>query len=146
MVNAKNHNYAAIEQRYEGLVEKLNMLNRAAERRKAHLNDHWAFMQFMWKTDVVESWIADREIQVCNDDYGRDLSSVQTLLTKHNTFDTALVSFQSDGIQTITDLHDQLIAAKHAQSPAIRQRLVIGFNFIFLSMMGLIIRLYHVCF
>jgi phage terminase Nu1 subunit (DNA packaging protein) len=41
-----------------------------------------AFLQFIWKTDVVESWIADKETQVRSEDYGRDLSSVQTLLTK----------------------------------------------------------------
>lgn len=44
--------------------------------------DNSAFLQFLWKTDVVESWIADKETQVRSDDYGRDLSSVQTLLTK----------------------------------------------------------------
>ena len=31
---------------------------------------------------MVESWIADKENQVRSDDYGRDLSSVQTLLAK----------------------------------------------------------------
>ena len=36
----------------------------------------------MWKTDVVDSWIADKETQVRSEDYGRDLSSVQTFLTK----------------------------------------------------------------
>lgn len=44
--------------------------------------DNSAFLQFLWKTDVVESWIADKETQVRSDYYGRDLSSVQTLLTK----------------------------------------------------------------
>lgn len=122
LVEAGNHNRAAIQQRCEGLIEKLNTLNSAAHRRKTNLSDNSAFLQFMWKTDVVESWIADRETQVRSEDYGRDLSSVQTLLTKHDTFDTALESFHAEGIQTITSLHDQLIAAQHAQASAIRQR------------------------
>lgn len=95
---------------------------RIAERRKGLLLDNHAFLQFMWKTDVVELWIADREAQVRSEDYGRDLSSVQTLLTKHETFDTALESFRTEGIKTITELHDQLIQSKHIQSPAIQQR------------------------
>jgi spectrin alpha len=39
----------------------------------------------MWKADVVESWIADKENHVRSEDFGRDLSSVQTLLTKQET-------------------------------------------------------------
>ncbi|VDP84941.1 unnamed protein product [Echinostoma caproni] len=122
LIQADNHNRAAIDQRREGLREKLETLKHAAQRRKSNLTDNSAFLQFMWKTDVVESWIADRETQVRSEDYARDLSSVQTLLTKHETFDTALESFQAEGIQTITALHDQLVNANHAQTPAIKQR------------------------
>ncbi|VEL17414.1 unnamed protein product [Protopolystoma xenopodis] len=122
LIAAGNHNAAAIEQRCEGLREKSDVLARAAQRRKASLQDNYAFLQFMWKTDVVESWIADRETQVRSDDYGRDLSSVQTLLTKHETFDTALESFRTEGIDTIIALHNQLVEARHAQKPAIQQR------------------------
>jgi spectrin alpha len=41
----------------------------------------------MWKSDVVESWIADKENHVKSEEFGRDLSTVQTLLTKQETFD-----------------------------------------------------------
>ncbi|TGZ69187.1 hypothetical protein CRM22_003879 [Opisthorchis felineus] len=122
LISADNHNHQAIRQRMEGLQEKLGTLKRAALRRQASLTDNSAFLQFMWKTDVVESWIADRETQVRSEDYARDLSSVQTLLTKHETFDTALESFRTEGIQTITALYEQLIEAKHAQTPTIQQR------------------------
>ncbi|CDI97721.1 Spectrin alpha actinin [Echinococcus multilocularis] len=122
LIERGNHNKVAIEQKCEGLREKLEVLVRNAERRKALLLDNHAFLQFMWKTDVVELWIADREAQVRSEDYGRDLSSVQTLLTKHETFDTALESFRTEGIKTITELHDQLIQSKHVQSQAIQKR------------------------
>lgn len=58
-----------------------------AARRKARLMDNSAYLQFMWKADVVESWIADKETHVRSEEYGRDLSTVQTLLTKQETFD-----------------------------------------------------------
>ena len=57
-----------------------------------------------------------------SDDYGRDLSSVQTLLTKQETFDAGLQSFEKEGIQTITALKEQLVASQHAQTPAIEKR------------------------
>ena len=77
-----NHNADQIAQRISGLQDKLNSLSDTANRRKAGLFDNSAFLQFIWKTDVVESWIADKEAQVRSEDFGRDLSSVQTFLTK----------------------------------------------------------------
>ncbi|KAL3315949.1 Spectrin alpha chain, non-erythrocytic 1 [Cichlidogyrus casuarinus] len=122
LIDVGNHNKPAIEQRVEGLREKLNVLRSLADRRRNALNDNVAFLQFMWKTDVVESWIVDRESQIRTEENGRDLSSVQLMLNKHETFNSALESFSSEGIQSITALHDQLISANHMQSPAIKQR------------------------
>lgn len=53
--------------------------------------DNSAYLQFMWKADVVESWIADKETHVRSEEFGRDLSTVQTLLTKQETFDAGTV-------------------------------------------------------
>lgn len=41
---------------------------------------------------------------------------------KQDTFDAGLQAFEKEGIQTITALKDQLIASKHAQTPAIEKR------------------------
>ncbi len=117
-----NHNADQIQQRYKDLQDKLATLETSAHNRKACLIDNSAFLQFIWKTDVVESWIADKETQIRSDDYGRDLSSVQTLLTKQETFDAGLQAFEKEGIQTITALKDQLISANHAQHEAIEKR------------------------
>ncbi|KAL5013103.1 hypothetical protein ScPMuIL_011654 [Solemya velum] len=122
LIEEGNHNAENISQRIKGLKSKMDALEEAAACRKAGLVDNSAFLQFIWKTDVVESWIADKETQVRSDDYGRDLSSVQTLLTKQETFDAGLQAFEKEGIQTITSLKEQLIAAKHAQTPAIEKR------------------------
>jgi spectrin alpha len=65
---------------------------------------------------------ADKETQVRSEDFGRDLSSVQTLLTKQETFDAGLQAFEKEGIQTITALKDQLVNSRHAQTPAIERR------------------------
>jgi len=65
----------------------LDNLSALAAKRKSKLMDNSAYLQFMWKADVVESWIADKETHVRSEEYGRDLSTVQTLLTKQETFD-----------------------------------------------------------
>merc|ERR1712029_209140 len=72
--------------------------------------------------DVVESWIADKEAYVRSTDMGRDLSSVQTLLTKQETFDIGLDAFENEGIQNITALKNQLVDSGHNQSGAINNK------------------------
>lgn len=81
LIAENNHHSDGIQQRLHQLQSRLDSLDASARRRKGKLMDNSAYLQFMWKADVVESWIADKEVQVRSDDYGRDLSSVSTLLT-----------------------------------------------------------------
>jgi hypothetical protein len=75
------------------MQNKLDHLAALAARRKAKLMDNSAYLQFMWKADVVESWIADKETHVRSEEFGRDLSTVQTLLTKQETFDAGAKNY-----------------------------------------------------
>ncbi len=122
LIQAENHNSEAVEQRIDSIHKRFEELGQAAQRRKAKLDENSAFLQFIWKADVVESWIGDKESMARSDDYGRDLSSVQTLLTKQETFDAGLQAFEKEGIHQITTLKEQLVAADHVQTPAIQQR------------------------
>ncbi|XP_069842206.1 spectrin alpha chain, non-erythrocytic 1 isoform X3 [Dendropsophus ebraccatus] len=122
LIQKNNHHVDNITAKMEGLRGKVAELEKAAAQRKAKLDENSAFLQFNWKADVVESWIGEKENSLKTDDYGRDLSSVQTLLTKQETFDAGLQAFQQEGITNITALKDQLLAAKHVQSRAIESR------------------------
>lgn len=44
------------------------------------------------------------------------------LLNKQDAFETGLKAFESEGIQRITELKDQLLEAHHQQSPEIERR------------------------
>ncbi|XP_040260713.1 spectrin alpha chain, non-erythrocytic 1 isoform X6 [Bufo bufo] len=122
LIQKNNHHVDNITAKMHGLRGKVAELEKAAAQRKAKLDENSAFLQFNWKADVVESWIGEKENSLKTDDYGRDLSSVQTLLTKQETFDAGLQAFQQEGITNITALKDQLLAAKHVQSRAIETR------------------------
>uniref|UniRef100_A0AAQ4Q8H5 Spectrin alpha, non-erythrocytic 1 n=1 Tax=Gasterosteus aculeatus aculeatus TaxID=481459 RepID=A0AAQ4Q8H5_GASAC len=122
LIKKNNHHVDNISAKMSALRGKVSELERAAAQRKAKLDENSAFLQFNWKADVVESWIGEKENSLKTDDYGRDLSSVQTLLTKQETFDAGLQAFQQEGITNITALKDQLLAAKHVQSKAIEAR------------------------
>lgn len=57
LIEAENMYADDIADRCRTLKEKLEQLGAQAEERKSKLVDNSAFLQFMWKTDVVESWI-----------------------------------------------------------------------------------------
>jgi len=122
LVEARNHHSSSITQRCDLLRNKMHNLGEVANLRKQNLKDNSAYLQFMWKADVVESWIADKETYVRSTDFGRDLSTVQTLLTKQETFDIGLDAFENEGIQNITALKNQLVDSGHNQSGAINNK------------------------
>jgi len=122
LIEAKNHHADSIVQRCDQLRNKMHNLGELANVRKQNLDDNSAYLQFMWKADVVESWIADKESYVRSEDCGKDLSSVQTLLTKQDTFDIGLEAFESEGIQNLTALKEQLVSSGHNQSAAINKK------------------------
>ncbi|VVD02588.1 unnamed protein product [Leptidea sinapis] len=108
LVAAGNIHGDALAARMAALRAKLDKLAALAGRRKAALVDNSAYLQLLWKADVVESWIADKETHVRSDEFGRDLSTVQTLLTKQDTFDAGLAAFEHEGVRNITALKEQL--------------------------------------
>ncbi|XP_034950894.1 spectrin alpha chain [Chelonus insularis] len=122
LIKAGNHRADAISQRCNQLRNKLEQLGALASKRKTRLNDNSAYLQFMWKADVVESWIADKETHVRSEEFGRDLSTVQTLLTKQETFDAGLHAFEHEGIQNITSLKERLVDSGHDQAASIQKR------------------------
>ena len=87
---------------------------------------------------MIESWISkqklttynsftylytgDKEGQVRSEEYGKDISSVQTLITKQETFDAGLAAFENESIASLTAMKEELLANKHTQAVAIRQR------------------------
>lgn len=142
LISSGNHHSPVIKARMQQLQARLDALIDLARRRFQRLLDNSAYLQFMWKCDVVENWIGktnffgsfdsknsyfdeclgEKESHVRSDDFGRDLSSVQILLTKQEAFDAGLNAFEHEGIQRITELKDQLVSSKHAQTPAIQER------------------------
>ncbi|CAH0405710.1 unnamed protein product [Chilo suppressalis] len=122
LLAAGNLHADALAHRMRQLQAKLEKLTSLAARRKAALVDNSAYLQLLWKADVVESWIADKETHVRSDEFGRDLSTVQTLLTKQDTFDAGLAAFEHEGIQNISMLKEQLVGAGHEQAASISKR------------------------
>ncbi|XP_023222634.1 spectrin alpha chain-like [Centruroides sculpturatus] len=57
LIAAGNHHSKVISQRLQQLQDRMNNIEESAIIRKGKLLDNSAYLQFMWKADVVESWI-----------------------------------------------------------------------------------------
>ena len=64
LIYDRNHHADSIAQRCEQLCNKIYNLGELANIRKFNLLDNSTYLQFMWKADVMESWIADKEARV----------------------------------------------------------------------------------
>lgn len=81
LVNEGNYNTPKIVAKLEQLQKKLTDLEKLGNERRQSLTDNHEFLTFLWKTDVVGNWIAEKEKQLRNDDGVRDLSAVSSLIS-----------------------------------------------------------------
>ena len=115
LIDADNHHAANIQASIDSSRELIERLTQSSESRRQRLGENWALLQFFWKADVVESWIAEKQAQLRSDDCGHNLTSVQNLLAKHDTFNSGLNAFENEGIKNIIGLKDQLTSSLSSQ-------------------------------
>jgi spectrin alpha len=115
LIENGNHHSPSIANTLDVAKNMIDRLNDNANQRKHKLQQNWAMLQFFWRADVVESWINEKQTQLRSDDVGHNLSSVQNLLAKHDTFTSGLQAFESEGIKTIIQLKDQLAASQSSE-------------------------------
>ncbi|XP_057602793.1 spectrin alpha chain, erythrocytic 1 isoform X2 [Hippopotamus amphibius kiboko] len=122
VIQEENQYKEMISAKTEALNEKTPSLAKAMAAWKLQLGDDHAFQQFNWKADVVEAWIAEKEVSLKTNGNGEDLAAFLTLLAKQDTLHASLQSFQQERLSEITALRDQLVAAEHSQTEAIEER------------------------
>lgn len=107
LIESGNHHKDGIQDRLSLLGNRSKDLQEQSKRRKAGLTETYNTLQFMWRADVVDSWINDKAKELRSDDFGQDLLSVKTLLGKQERFDACLDAFEQEGIASLTQLKDQ---------------------------------------
>ncbi|KAM4771567.1 spectrin beta chain, non-erythrocytic 1 isoform 1-T1 [Rhinophrynus dorsalis] len=93
----------------------------AAERR-ARLEESRRLWKFFWEMAEEEGWIKEKEQILSSDDYGKDLTSVIRLLSKHKAFEDEMSGRSGHLLQTIKE-GEEMIAEDHFGSEKIRQRI-----------------------
>uniref|UniRef100_A0A452UPI1 Spectrin beta chain n=1 Tax=Ursus maritimus TaxID=29073 RepID=A0A452UPI1_URSMA len=94
----------------------------AAERR-ARLEESRRLWKFFWEMAEEEGWIREKEKILSSDDYGKDLTSVVRLLSKHRAFEDEMSGRSGHFEQAIKEGED-MIAEEHFGSEKIRERIL----------------------
>uniref|UniRef100_A0A8D2KI63 Spectrin beta chain n=1 Tax=Urocitellus parryii TaxID=9999 RepID=A0A8D2KI63_UROPR len=93
----------------------------AAERR-ARLEESRRLWKFFWEMAEEEGWIREKEKILSSDDYGKDLTSVMRLLSKHRAFEDEMSGRSGHFEQAIKEGED-MITEEHFGSEKIRERI-----------------------
>ncbi|XP_059376697.1 spectrin beta chain, erythrocytic-like [Carassius carassius] len=93
-----------------------------AAQRKARLEQSRRLWNFLWEIAELESWIREKEHIFSSLDYGKDLTSVLVLQSKHSVFEDELAARQ-DNLKQVMDEGERMIQAKHLGSPKVQQRM-----------------------
>uniref|UniRef100_A0A671MCF0 Spectrin beta chain n=1 Tax=Sinocyclocheilus anshuiensis TaxID=1608454 RepID=A0A671MCF0_9TELE len=97
-------------------------INKVRSQRKARLEQSRRLWNFLWETAELESWIREKEHIFSSLDYGKDLTSVLVLQSKHSVFEDELAARQ-DNLKQVMDEGESMIQAKHLGSPKVQQRM-----------------------
>uniref|UniRef100_A0A665VLE0 Spectrin beta chain n=1 Tax=Echeneis naucrates TaxID=173247 RepID=A0A665VLE0_ECHNA len=91
-----------------------------AAQRRAHLEQSRRFWNFLWEVTELESWIREKEHIFSTLDYGKDLTSVLVLQSKHSAFEDELGARRANLEQVLSE-GQKMIQAKHFGSPKVQE-------------------------
>ncbi|XP_071238827.1 spectrin beta chain, erythrocytic-like isoform X1 [Salvelinus alpinus] len=89
-----------------------------AAQRRARLEQSRRLWNFFWEMAELESWIKEKEHIFSSLDYGKDLTSVLVLQSKHSAFENELGARRAH-LQEIMDEGDKMIQARHFGAPQV---------------------------
>uniref|UniRef100_A0A3B5KYR0 Spectrin beta chain n=1 Tax=Xiphophorus couchianus TaxID=32473 RepID=A0A3B5KYR0_9TELE len=105
-------------------VQHLNLcyqeLCTLAAQRRARLEQSRRFWNCLWEVAELESWIREKEQLFSSLDYGKDLTSMLVLQSKHSAFEDELGA-RRNNLQQVLAEGDKMIQAKHFGSPKIQE-------------------------
>uniref|UniRef100_A0A8C7SLG6 Spectrin beta chain n=1 Tax=Oncorhynchus mykiss TaxID=8022 RepID=A0A8C7SLG6_ONCMY len=93
-----------------------------AAQRRARLEQSRRLWNFFWEMAELESWIKEKEHILSSLDYGKDLTSVLTLQSKHSAFEDELGARRVH-LREIMDEGDKIIQAGHFDTPQVGDRM-----------------------
>ncbi|XP_071547281.1 spectrin beta chain, non-erythrocytic 5 isoform X4 [Panulirus ornatus] len=110
-----------IQARLDGLDSLWKQLQDSSQLKKDRLNEAYQALLFNRTLDDLESWMDDVETQLQSEDHGRDLTSVQSLLKKHQQLEADVAAHQSE-VDQAREVAQSFSAANHFMREEIMER------------------------
>ncbi|XP_068689103.1 spectrin beta chain-like isoform X1 [Montipora foliosa] len=121
LIERQHYASEVIEARCAELQETWDELTSLSATRHQYLQESLQGQQFYTEVTEVETWIREKLPRVSSEDYGRDETSAQSLLRKHETFDLEMDSYRTK-IKDLRKTCQELVSAKHFDAERIQRR------------------------
>ena len=120
-VAAKHFDSENIKLKQNNINVRYRDLQQLAVDRAGKLEESQKAHRIFRDIDDEESWIKEKQRISSSTDYGKDLTGVQNLQRKHDTFDAELRA-HTPRVEAVLQSADALVAAKHYASAEIQAR------------------------
>lgn len=120
MITNQNLAASSIKASVEQIETNLQDLSEKAAIRNAALEDTKAMLEFNRKADTLDAWISDKRPQAESNELGKDLTTVESLLTKHAMFSKSLAAKEKQSIDGFKRDMDALSSNTHQSKIAAR--------------------------
>ncbi|KAJ7373044.1 hypothetical protein OS493_014188 [Desmophyllum pertusum] len=121
LIDSNHYASDEIEERCEELNESWALLMGAAAERKQRLGDALESQKYFTEANEADSWMNDKAGLAANQDYGKDESSAEKLLTRHTALQTAVDTY-SPIIQGLAEQARKLVQSGHFAATKIASR------------------------
>ena len=120
-VAAKHFDSENIRAKQSNINTRYLDLQQLAQARSKNLAESQKAHKIFRDIDDEESWIKEKQRIASSTEYGKDLTGVQNLQKKHDTFDAELRA-HAPRIDAVLQSADALVLAKHESSTEIKSR------------------------
>lgn len=117
--NDKSDN-SEVENTLKALEDVNSKMQSAWKNRSKRLNDSHQLQLFKEQADHKDSWLANKEAFLNNDDLGESYTAVEALIKKHEAFEKLL---SSSGIDDLTEFAQKILANEPYEKETIEKRL-----------------------
>ncbi len=110
-----------IQSQLDTLDSHWRQLLDASQLRRDRLQDAYQALLFSRSLDDIDGWMDEVEQQLQSEDHGRDLTTVQHLLKKHQTLEVDIHA-HADAVQSVKETAISFHEAEHFQATEINER------------------------
>ena len=121
LVASGHYAAAEIESLMQDLTAEWTLLRKTSADKVVKLKEANQTQQFSRRVEDIEEWCAEVQTTLGSDDLGKDLTSVQNLLKKHNLLEAEIAGYD-DRIKAVQKQAAEFVAAGHFQAPEIQAK------------------------